>query len=105
MTADEAATLYDTLRDLYQDNRDWLSTRSVAKARLFQDACIGLLEARPTLAMHTAAGGQHQVMHDAKSLQTMLDFVTRWLQVNDSTIADASPRVTQLIPCAVREVA
>ena len=102
MTSTEAATLYDELRTLYQDNRDWLSTRDVTKARSFQDACIGLLEARPTLAMHTAAGGQHQVMHDANTLKTMLGMVTRWLEVNDSSLARIAPRATQLVPCAVR---
>ena len=103
MTSAEAATLYSELRTTYQDNRDWLSTRSVSKARLFQDACIGLIEARPTLAMHTAAGGQHQTMFDAKSLQTLLSYVTRWLEVNDSSVMSASPRAMQLVPCGVRD--
>lgn len=103
MTSDEAATLYSELRTLYQDNRDWLSTRSVTKARLFQDACIGLLEAKPQMALHTAAGGPHQVMNDIKVVQTMLDYVTRWLSVNDSSVASASPRATQLVPCGVRD--
>lgn len=103
MTSTEAATIYADLRDAYQSNKDWLSTRSVTKARLFQDACIGLLEAKPTLAMHTAAGGQHQVMTDPKVIESMLNWVTRWLNTNDSSIAAANGvRVTQLVPMLVR---
>lgn len=103
MTSDEAATIYSDLRQAYHDNRDWLSTRSIAKARLFLDACIGLLEAKPTLAMHTAAGGQHQVMADLKVIEGQLDRVTRWLNVNDPSIRSAvGPQVTQLIPQLVR---
>lgn len=103
MTSAEAATLYSELRTLYQDNKDWLSTRSVTKARLFQDACIGLLEAKPTLAMHTAAGGVHQVGHDPKTIQSLLDYVTRWLTFNDPAIRSSNPASTQLVPCAVRD--
>lgn len=104
MTAEEAATIYDDLRTLYHENRDWMSTRSVVKARFFQDACIGLLEAKPTLAMSTAAGGQHQVMADLKVVQAMLNMVSRWLDANDSstTSSVSNTRVTQLVPCEVR---
>lgn len=103
MTSDEAATIYSDLRQQYQDNASWLSERSITKARLFQDACIGLLEAKPTLAMHTAAGGQHQVMTDLKVVENMLAMSTRWLNTNDPSIARANGvRVTQLVPMLVR---
>ena len=102
MTSDEAATLYDEARTLYHDNRDWLSTRSVTKARLFQDACIALMEAKPSLSMTTAAGGQHQVMLDTKLVQAMFNTVSRWLDANDSTALSQQPHATQLVPQMVR---
>lgn len=89
---------YDEACEQYDDNCDWDDgAGDVAKARLFKQACRILLRKTPTLAMHTAMGGPHQVMHDVKVVQAELNRVVSWLNGNDPAIAAASPRSSQLV--------
>lgn len=89
---------YDDASDQYDDNSDWDDgAGDVSKARLFKQACRVLIRKTPSLAMHTAMGGPHQLMHDIKVVQAELNRVVAWLEIHDSTLTAASPRSTQLV--------
>lgn len=89
---------YDEASEQYDDNCDWDDgAGDVTKARAFKQACRVLIRKTPSLAMHTAMGGPHQMMHDIKVIQAELNRVVSWLTINDPAGTAASPRSSQLV--------
>lgn len=88
----------DAVKAAYIANCDYDDgAGDVTKARAFKNACRKLLMMQPQLAMHTAAGGQHQVMIDTKVIPDELERVQDWLSIFDTALTAVSPSSTQLV--------
>lgn len=95
-TSEASAARFSDLSDAYYSSCDFEDDPTCAKARTHRTAIAGLL-AYPTLSMTTAAGGQHQVMFDRKSLADELQFVRRWIRANDPNATNRQSEFAQLI--------
>jgi len=80
-----AAESLSTTQAAFDENADYASVESVAKAKLFRTACIRLIPKLPAQASRGGSGGNQSFAYRIDEIQALLQGVEAWLALNDTS--------------------
>ena len=103
MSIDSTSTVEEAKAQL-QDNLDYESAGSVAKARLYIEACNWLRGTLPATSTETQVAGTTSVTYDQQSLKDMIADARAFIDnTGDLPVSTSALRVRQLVTRGIRD--